>query len=172
MQQRESIKSLRDNYKVPAGQERMVHYTVENAVINPRTQEKEIRREIIKTGVKMFPDVKRNLELQGNTVHILYHPGGAKFYDILPEEPVNPDVKALEEAKREAAEAAAKAEAEKKEKDAEIARLRAELEAAKNAQANNDLPSEKEENTEEAVAESAGESAEAEKKGPGRPRKS
>lgn len=76
----ENARVTRSTYKVPKGEEAYVHYTLEKVYYNPTTGKKESRQEIVKTNANMFEAVKRNLELQGNTINILYHPEG-KYND-------------------------------------------------------------------------------------------
>lgn len=103
----EESKLKRSNYQVPKGQERTVHYTIEKVAYN-NSGVKVSKPQLIKTGVKAFDGVMRDLELQGYTINILYHPEGK--YNNEPE--VRADLKT-----------------EIAEKDAEIARLKALLEA-------------------------------------------
>ena len=108
MLNRENLKSLRETYKVPKGEEQDVHYAIERVTHDTATGRKISHYDIIKTNVIMFDSVKRNLELQGYTVFVIYHPQGK--YNELP--------------------AATSVEDMLDEKDAEIARLKAELENA------------------------------------------
>lgn len=103
----EESKLTRANYQVPKGQERVVHYTIERVAYN-NNGAKVSKPQLVKTGVKLFEQIKRDLELQGNTINILYHPEGR--YNPEPEVSAN-----LKEVVAE--------------KDAEIARLKAMLEA-------------------------------------------
>lgn len=99
----------RENYQVPKGEEQQVHYKAERLAHDPVTLERTSHPDLIKTNVKQFDEVKRNLELQGYTIEILHHPLG-KYTDVrLPK-----DVKA-----------------QLREKDDEIAALRAQLNAMK-----------------------------------------
>lgn len=64
----------KENYNVPKGQEHLVHYKIAKQTPSGDFQEK-VR--LVLTGVKTFDgSVKRNLELQGYLVEILYHPKG------------------------------------------------------------------------------------------------
>ena len=72
--QKKVQKLTRENYQVPKGEERLVHYLQERVSFNKATGEKESHPDLNKTGLKMFDMVKRNLELQGYTINILYHP--------------------------------------------------------------------------------------------------
>lgn len=102
----------RENYQVPKGEEHIVHYKAEKVLYDNNGMVRVSHPDLIKTNVKMFDDVKRNLELQGYTIEILHHPQNKYTNVILAD-------------KNEAF------AAELAEKDNEIARLRAELEATK-----------------------------------------
>lgn len=110
MQKKENKTLTRADYEVPMGEEKVVHYTAEKVLFDGKSGERVSHPDLIKTDVKMFDAVKRNLELHGYTINILYHPLG-KY----PEEVVTES--ALERKSREI-----------EEKDAEIAELRALLE--------------------------------------------
>lgn len=126
----------RENYKVPKGEEHIVHYKAEKVLYDNNGMVRVSHPDLIKTNVKMFDDVKRNLELQGYTIEILHHPQNKYTNVILADKN-----EAL------AAELAAK--------DDEIARLRAELEAQMKATKGNAFG--KEEAKEETPIESEGE---------------
>lgn len=123
----------RENYCVPKGEEQVVHYKAEKVLFDPKDGTRRLSHpDLIKTNVKMFDDVKRNLELQGYVIEILHHPLGKYTNVVVPADPM--------------AELAAK--------DDEIARLRAELAAQMEATKGNapqkeeakaENPSEKEE---------------------------
>ena len=74
---RENAKLTRATYQLPKGEEGYVHYTIERVTYNPHNGQKISRQEVIKTTPKMFDSVKRNLELQGYTINILFHPEGS-----------------------------------------------------------------------------------------------
>lgn len=64
----------RENYIVPKGQERVVHYKIARVSESGEIVEKA---RVVKTDPKLFDTIiKRNLELQGYTVEILFHPDG------------------------------------------------------------------------------------------------
>ena len=108
----------RENYRVPKGEEHIVHYKAERVLFDPKDGNVRLSHpDLLKTNVKMFDDVKRNLELQGYTIEILYHPQG-KYTNVV----IKDAGAELESAKAEIAE-----------KEAEIARLTAELAAKKEA---------------------------------------
>lgn len=112
----------RENYSVPKGQERVVHYKIAKVSASGEFIEKP---RLVKTKVKLFENVcKRNLELQGYLVEILFHP-----LDRYTNVRIVDNKLAL--AQKDAEIARLKAEAEGNdalaEKDAEIARLKAEL---------------------------------------------
>lgn len=66
----------RSNY-IPAANERhLVHYKAEILRYDNKTGMKQSHASLVKTGVKMFPTVKRDLEKQGYTIEIVYHPQG------------------------------------------------------------------------------------------------
>lgn len=91
----------RSNYTPAAKEKHLVHYKAEIPRFNNKTGKQESHPEIIKTGLKMFPSVKRDLEKQGYVIEILWHPEG-KYNTPLQTAPVD-------------------------ERDAEIAALKAEL---------------------------------------------
>lgn len=124
----------RENYLVPKGEEQIVHYKAEKILFDPKDGRTRLSHpDLLKTGVKMFDDVKRNLEMQGYTIEILYHPLGKYTNVVIP---------------KDAGAELAEAQAELAAKDEEIARLRAEL------------ASRKEEAKEEIFPENDGEKAE------------
>lgn len=102
----ENAKVTRATYKLPKGEEAYVHYTIEKIAFNSKTGQKISRQEVVKTNPKMFDNVKRNLELQGFTVNILFHPDGKYNEEIIVETP--------EERMRREIEAEVRAEFEKK----------------------------------------------------------
>lgn len=107
----------RSNYKVPKGEEQEVHYKAERVLYDSRDGVTRLSHpDLLKTNVRMFDEVKRNLELQGYTIEILYHPQGKYTNVTIPKD-----------AKAELAEK----EAQMRAKDEEIARLKAQLEATK-----------------------------------------
>lgn len=95
----------RGNYTPDPSEKHLVHYKAELPRHNNKTGAKESHPELLKTGVKMFDGVKRDLEKQGYIIEILYHPLG-KYNTPIPTPKVD-------------------------ERDAEIAALKAELEALK-----------------------------------------
>lgn len=113
----------RENYKVPKGEERVVHYKAERVLYTRDGMTRLSKPALIKTNVKMFDEVKRNLEVQGYTIEILYHPQGKYTNVVIPQNPTT--VLAEKEAQLEAKNVELDA------KDAEIARLKAELAKAK-----------------------------------------
>lgn len=119
----------RENYIVPKGQEQSVHYKI--AKVNRDGGFIEPPR-IVKEEPKFFEAVcKRNLEILGYTVEILYHPQGR--YSSVKIEDKNARLKAVE-TENEALKAANTAgQAALSEKDEEIARLKAELAKANGA---------------------------------------
>lgn len=113
----------RSNYTPDAAEKHLVHYKVEKRKFDPNTGERLSHPEIVKTSVKLFPSIKRNLELQGYGVEILFHPQGQ--YNT----PITDPVEA-EEAPKERIEGAAALEvktAEVEAKNAEIEELRRQL---------------------------------------------
>ena len=71
----------RENYKVPMGQERSVHCKIAKFAASGEIIEKA---RIAKYGIKEFDTyVKRNLELMGYKVEILYHPKGTYTNDVI-----------------------------------------------------------------------------------------
>lgn len=103
---RENAKLTRATYQLPKGEEGYVHYTIERVTYNPHNGQKISRQEVIKTTPKMFDSVKRNLELQGYTINILFHPEGKYNTERVVETP--------EERMRKEIEAEVRAEYEKK----------------------------------------------------------
>lgn len=109
----------RTNYTPKDHEKHLVHYKAELTRFNKTTGVKESNCEILKTGVKMFDTVKRNLEKQGYVIEIIYHPKG-KYNTPIPT--VKPDEKdyEIEALKKQLAEANAKLaekEAQKDEKE-------------------------------------------------------
>ena len=113
MQQARNLELVnRTNYTPDKTEKHLVHYKAELPRHNAKTGAKESHPEIIKTGLKMFPSVKRDLEKQGYVIEIIYHPEG-KYNTPIQEPKV--DARDLEIAalKQQIAEMqAAKAEAE------------------------------------------------------------
>ena len=106
----------RENYKVPKGEEHVVHYKAERVIYTRDGMTRLSKPSLVKTNVRMFDEVKRNLELQGYTIEILYHPQGKYTNVVIPK---NPNTVLAEK------------EAELEAKDSEIARLKEELAKAK-----------------------------------------
>lgn len=103
------ISISRENYNVPKGEEQLVHYKIEKVRFSNDGRVRISHPDLIKTSDKMFDMVKRNLELQGYTLEILYHPEG-KYTDVrIPKDTASELI----------------------EKEDEIARLKAELAALK-----------------------------------------
>lgn len=127
-------KISRETYIVPKGEEQSVHYKAERVLYADGVRVSH--PDLIKTDVKSFDVVKRNLELQGYTIEILHHPLGKYTNVTIPRD-----------MKEEIAE-----------RDAEIAALKAQLAAAKAASADN--APEKEEAEEENPSEKEGEKEE------------
>ena len=123
------LSTHRENYEVPKGEEQVVHYKIERVTFDPQDGVTRVSHpDLIKTDVKMFDLVKRNLELQGYTVEILYHPDGKYSNVVIPGD----------------------ARAELAEKDDEIAALRAEI-ARMKADVASEMPEVKEEKPTEKV---------------------
>lgn len=106
----------RENYNVPKGEEQVVHYKAERVIFARDGVTRLSQPSLIKTNIKMFDEVKRNLELQGYTIEILYHPQGKYTNVVIPKSPET---------------VIAEKEAQLEEKDEEIARLKRELADAK-----------------------------------------
>lgn len=104
----------RGNYTPDKSEKHLVHYKAELVRHNGKTGAKESHPELLKTGIKMFPQVKRDLEKQGYIIEIVYHPQG-KYNTPMPTPKVD-------------------------ERDAEIAALKAELEALKSQKVADDAP--------------------------------
>ena len=66
----------RNNYTPKPEEKHLVHYKAELPRYNKTNGAKESHPEILKTGLKMFETVKRNLEKQGYIIEIIYHPEG------------------------------------------------------------------------------------------------
>lgn len=117
----------RENYIVPKGEERAVHYkiakmTSDGSFIEPAR--------IVKSRVKQFDTIeKRGLELGGYTIEILFHPLGT--YTNVRIEDKNVVLKRQED--EIAALKAQLAERTESDKDAEIASLKAQIEELKKA---------------------------------------
>ena len=122
----------RENYEVPKGQEHSVHYRIAKVDAKGNFLEKP---RICKDNPKEFDSsLKRNLEILGYTVEILYHPLGTYTDTRI----VDKDA-AMRAKDAEIAELKAKvqegANDALKEKDAEIAKLKEALEKANAAKA-------------------------------------
>lgn len=106
----------RETYKVPKGEEHLVHYLAERVYFDGRTGERESHPDLLKTEVRLFDTiVKKNLELQGYEITILHHPLG-KYPEVAEIETP------MEEKEREISE-----------KDVQIEELQKKLEEAKKA---------------------------------------
>lgn len=120
----------RENYVVPKGQEQAVHYRI--AKIDAKGVFLEKPRICHDNPKEFDSSLKRNLEIIGYTVEILYHPNG-NYTDVRINDKdavlVAKDAE-IAELKAKVQEGAGKA---LEEKDAEIAKLKAELEKAKAA---------------------------------------
>lgn len=116
------LEAMRSAYAttLSAKEKKLVHYSVEMVKHDVMTGKKTSHPEIVKTGVKLFADVKKNLELQGYTVIILWHPENKYNTPMFVETKDEALVGEVAEAKAKVAE-----------KDEEIARLKAELALAK-----------------------------------------
>lgn len=124
--QKTKIEGLnRTNYTPNPNEKHLVHYKAELTRFNKTTGAKESNCEILKTGVKMFETVKRNLEKQGYAIEIIYHPQG-KYNTPIPT--VQPD-----------------------EKDYEIEALRKQLAEANAKLAEKEAPKDEKEDAEEAI---------------------
>lgn len=66
----------RGNYTPNPSEKHLVHYKAELPRYNKKTGAKESHPELIKTGLKLFPSVKRDLEKQGYVIEIVWHPEG------------------------------------------------------------------------------------------------
>lgn len=111
-----NAKVTRATYQCPKGEEGYVHYSVEKVAFNRVTGQKESRQSIVKTNPKLFESVKRNLELQGFTINVLFHPEGKYNIEVVEEsqeEKLRKEIEAEVRAKIEA-EYAEKAETESK----------------------------------------------------------
>lgn len=127
--QKQNVAALnRSNYAPAANEKHLVHYKAELRRFNSKTGTQESRPEIVKTGVKMFPVVKRDLEKQGYVIEILWHPEG-KYNTPLQTAPADP---------RDAEIAALKAELAKKEEEMKALADNAQEEVAKAAEAAED----------------------------------
>ena len=148
------ISISRENYIVPKGEEHLVHYKSERVLFGNNGMTRLSHPDLIKTPVKMFDEVKRNLELQGYTIEIVWHPEGKYSNTRIPKD----------------------AATEIAEKDAKIKALEAELAKVKSEAKEENATENKEANEETAeVGETENAESEAEpapaKKG-GRPKKS
>lgn len=108
MQEKELRTLHKENYKVPKGEEKVVHYKYEH-IIMAEDGEYLSHQVLCKTPTKQFDMVLHNLQLQGYLVEILYHPLG-KYTNVTIPLPKSLEIEEL-----------------KKEKDAEIEKLKAEL---------------------------------------------
>lgn len=119
----------RENYNVPKGQEQVVHYKI--AKLDSTGKVLEPAR-IVKDEPKLFETLlKRNLEIMGYTVEILYHPQD-KYSSVKIE--TTEEKLALKDLEIERLKEQVAQKGEKdalSEKDAEIERLKAELAKAK-----------------------------------------
>ena len=88
----------RETYKVPKGEEHLVHYLAERKLFNQRTGESESHPDLIKSNLKLFDTVmKKNLELQGYKITILHHPKGIYPVEEEQETPMEAKERELEE---------------------------------------------------------------------------
>ena len=152
-------KISRETYIVPKGEEQSVHYKAERVLYSGGVRVS--RPSVIKTDVKAFDNIKRNLELQGYTIEILYHPLGKYTTTRIPGD---------------AAEEIAERDAAIAKKDKEIAELEAKIKAleANASEAKmpkEEMPSENKEEKPEIPSENEGKSDEGNKKKVGRPKK-
>lgn len=119
------MKVHRDNYKPQENEKHLVHYKIEQVRFSEDNGKRLSHPELIKTPVKMFENIKRNLELQGFKVEIVWHPNGLYTSYVIPESNGNSEALAAKETEiKEKTDLLA-------EKDAEIARLMEELTRAK-----------------------------------------
>lgn len=98
----------RGNYTPANNEKHLVHYKAELPRHNAKTGVKESHPELLKTGLKQFPQVKRDLEKQGYVIEIVYHPEG-KYNTPLPTPKVDARDAEIEALKAELAALKAKA---------------------------------------------------------------
>ena len=114
----------RENYEVPKGQERAVHFKIAKMTKDGGFLEKP---RIVKSSVKQFETIeKTHLENAGYTIEILYHPQGTYSNVRIVDKNIELANKDAEIAKLKAQLAEKAPEAEDA-KDAEIAKLKAEV---------------------------------------------
>lgn len=115
----------RENYVVPKGQERAVHFKIAKMTADGGFLEKP---RIVKSCVKQFETVeKSHLENAGYTIEILYHPLGTYSNVRIVDKNIELANKDAEIAALKAQLAGGAAKSEEDAKDAEIAKLRAEV---------------------------------------------
>lgn len=66
----------KSNYTPAAAEQHLVHYKAEIPRYDNKTGRKQSQPSLVKTGLKLFPSVKRELEKQGYVIEIVYHPEG------------------------------------------------------------------------------------------------
>lgn len=114
----------RENYEVPKGQERAVHFKIAKMTKDGGFLEKP---RIVKSSVKQFETIeKTHLENAGYTIEILYHPQGTYSNVRIVDKNIELANKDAEIAKLKAQLAEKAPEAEDA-KDAKIAKLKAEV---------------------------------------------
>lgn len=114
----------RENYEVPKGQERAVHFKIAKMTTDGGFIEKP---RIVKSSVKQFETIeKTHLENAGYTIEILYHPQGTYSNVRIVDKNIELANKDAEIAALKAKLAESATESEDA-KDAEIAKLKAEV---------------------------------------------
>lgn len=127
----------KDNYIVPAGEEKVYHTRIEVKKFDSNTGKRQSIPRIQKFGAKSFKTILSNLKKQGYTVDVLYDPS-----EYLAKQKEKQAVSAAERAQKLKAAAAAKKQAEL---EAIKAELRAELLAELKAENKNAKPAAKKE---------------------------
>lgn len=129
----------KDNYVVPAGEEKVFHARIEVKKFDSNTGQRQSIPRIQKFGSKSFKTILSNLKKQGYTVDILHDPS-----EYLAEQKQLQSVSVAERAKKNKEAAEAKKQAEL---DALKAELRAELLAELKADIKTPAPAAKKEET-------------------------
>lgn len=127
------LETNKSNYTPATNEKHLVHYKAEKIKYDPTTGVRKSHPELLKTGVKLFAMIKREMENEGYAIEILYHPNGSYNTPVNVPEAVhsNDEVEAL---KAQIAEKEAKIQTLEDKLDAILAKLGAGEEKAPEAE--------------------------------------